>query len=243
VRSVPGGKYVALDAAGWKVSFVYGDEGETDIAYVRPGASIEMVQYPADAYDSYYEDRLHVSDPAPSRLLGKPSATFTYSAEDHTTIRPAESGTFLEVRGSGMDLAGYHVLLDRVVQTDARGLADSLPEDVVTPFNRDRAVAHLLEGVDVPEGFSAEDVRIEGFNDAYQSAVTVAGSVGCAWLDVYADGGAAARRQALAAFDGSRDWPLLKATVRQGDYAEVFWEVADRLRAGDPVDVIRGGIC
>ena len=243
VRSVPGGRYVALDAAGWTVEYVSEGKYETDIAYSKGRQSLEMVQYPADSYDSYYQDRMDVSEPAPTQLLGKRSSTFTYSADDHATIRPAENGTFLEVRGSGMDLAGYRTLLDALVQTDAEGMAASLPEDVVTPFNKDEAVAHLLDGVEVPDGFTAADVEIEGFNDAYQSAARVAGSVGCAWLDVYAGGGPAARQQALRALDGSRSWPLLKATVDQGGYAEVFWGVADQLRAGQPVEAVRPGIC
>lgn len=243
VASVPGGKYVALGAPGWDLTFLYSGGGETDIAYEKGEQSLEMVQYPADAYDSYLEDRRHVSDPVATDLLGKPSSTFTYSANDHATMRPAENGSFLEVRGSGMDLAAYHALLDRIVQTDERGLAASVPADVVTPFNRHEAVTHLLQGVDAPDGFTAADVEITGFNDAYQSAATVAGSVGCAWLDVYADGGPAARQRALAALDDSSDWPLLQGMADRGDYPEVFWGLADQLRAGQPVASIRREIC
>ena len=243
LTSVPGGKYVALDASGWSLTYLYTSENETDIAYSKGEQSLEMVQYPADAYDSYFEDRVHVSDPVATELLGKPSSTFTYAADDHATMRPAQNGSFLEVRGSGMDLAAYHGLLDRIVQTDGAGLASSLPADVVTPFNKDEAVTHLLQGAEVPDGFTAADVDITGFNDAYQSAATVAGSVGCAWLDVYADGEAAARQRALAALDGSKDWPLLTDIARKGGYAEVFWGVADQLRAGQPVAAVRQGIC
>ena len=123
LTSVPGGKYVALDAPGWSLTYLYTSENETDIAYSKGEQSLEMVQYPADAYDSYFEDRVHVSDPVATELLGKPSSTFTYSEDDHATMRPAQNGSFLEVRGSGMDLAAYHGLLDRIVQTDERGLA------------------------------------------------------------------------------------------------------------------------
>lgn len=241
--SVPGGEYVALNAEGWAVTYVYEGSGETDIAYQRGDQSFEMVQYPASSHDSYYEDRMHVSEPAPTRLLGLASSTFTYSADDHATIRPAEGARFLEVRGTGMGLAEYRSLLDQVVQTDQHGLASAMPEGVVTPYDTKAAVARLLTGVDVPEGFTAADVDIEGFNDAYQSAAKVAGSVGCAWLDVYAYGGAAGRQRALAAFEGSTTWPLLRDTVEEGDYAPVFWAVADKLRRGDPVEQLRPGIC
>ena len=241
--SVPGGKYVALDAPGWSLTYLYTSENETDIAYSKGEQSLEMVQYPADTYDSYFEDRVHVSEPVATELLGKPSSTFTYAADDHATMRPAQNGSFLEVRGSGMDLAAYHGLLDRIVQTDEAGLAASVPADVVTPFNKDEAVTHLLQGADVPDGFTAADVEITGFNDAYQSAARVAGSVGCAWLDVYADGGPAARQRALMALDGSRDWPLLKDIAHRGGYAQVFWTVTDQLRSGQPVAAVRQGIC
>ena len=240
VRSVPGGRYVALDAPGWTVSSVYEESGFVEINYEKAdGLQVGLVQYAADQYDSYYRDREGVSDPAPARLIGRASATFTYSANDHATIRPAEAGQFLEVRASGMDLAAYDSLLDRIVQTDAPGFAAALPDDIVTPFNRDEAVNRLLGEASVPDGFAADEVDLKGFNDAYQSAVRVAGAVGCAWLDVYAQGGSAARQQAQAALDGSRDWPLLKGTVAEGDYASEFWGVADDLRAGRPLAELR----
>jgi len=239
-----GDRYVALDAPGWTITHVGESEGLLGVSFENGQQSLELVQRPAEAYPSYYEDRVDVSDPAETVLLGEASSTFTYSADDHATIRPVEGESFLEVRGSGMDLAAYDALLAQLVQTYARGFADAMPDDAVTPFNRDRAVARLLEDVTVPDGFTAADVEIEGFHDAYQAALTVAGSVGCAWLDVYAEGGqAAAKQQVLAALDGSVDWPLLKDSAQEGDYPEVFWGLADELRAGKPVDDVRHGIC
>lgn len=246
MRSVPGGDYVALDAPGWQIGYAYEGHGTIDVSYTSGKSGdrlVELVQYPASQYGSYYADRQDVGDPAPDTVLGKKSSTFTYSAQDHATIRPAEGGHFLEVRGTGMNLAAYRDLLAHLVQTDQQGFADSMPPDVVTPYNQKQAVAHLLEGVTVPDGFTAADVDIKGFNDAYQSTAKVAGSVGCAWLDVYAGGGPAARQRALAAFDGSAEWPLLTAIRDQGGYSSVFWGIAEQLRAGAPPAQLRASIC
>jgi hypothetical protein len=38
---------------------------------------------------------------------------------------------------------------------------------------------------DLPPGFTAADVSLAGFNDLYQSAAQVAGSVGCAWMHAW----------------------------------------------------------
>ncbi|MBB6629235.1 hypothetical protein H5V45_18050 [Nocardioides sp. KIGAM211] len=238
VRSVPGGEYVALDAPGWTVEYV----AEDGVTFAHDGQTLEIVSYPADAHASYYEDREHVSDPVPQELLGLASSTFTYSGDDHATIRPAEGDRFLEVRGSGMGLAAYRRLLGQLVQTDARGFADAVPPAIVTPYDKDEAIADLLRGVDVPDGFSAADVRLDGFHDRYQAAVAVAGAVGCAWLDVYAGGGAAGRQQALAALDGSGGWPLAD-DLASGMYGSVLRDTADQLRSGASTQDLRGGLC
>lgn len=237
------GPYILLDAPGWKVKNVGESDGLIGVTFANGPQSLEIVQRPADLYDGYYRDRTHTSEPADTTLIGWPSSTFTYSAKNHATIRGVEGETFFEVRGQGMFLKEYDTLLAKLVFTDARGFADSVPRGSVTPFNRDESLTRLLKGVTVPDGFTASDVAIEGFNDAYGSAVAVAGSVGCAWLDVYAAGGQAAKQQTLAALDGSVDWPLLKDSAQVGDYPQVFWGMADELRAGKPVGDVRHGIC
>jgi hypothetical protein len=230
--AVPGGLYVALNDLGWQVSYVQQSYGEIDVSYRKSEEQLDITQYPADQYSSYYHDRDDLGDRQAVSLLGQDATMWAYGPDDHTTIRTVQNDHFLEVRGTGMDLPGFETLLDQVVQTDQAGFAQSLPDDVVTPVNREQAVQHLLQGVDTPPGFSQADVQLQGFNDAYQSAAEVAGAVGCAWINVYDGGSAADRNATVAAFEGSRQWPLLLAIEDQGAYAQGFWSVATQLVNG-----------
>ena len=244
-----GGTFVTLPVAGWKIGNVSDSYGVREMSFTHGSQELEVDQYAASQYDSYYADRNELDDRQPVQVLGLPGTMWTYTADDHTVIRTAQGGHFVEIRGTGMSKADFRVLLDRLVLTDEAGFAQALPDQAVTPENRDRAIARLLRGVDVPPGFTAADVRLAGFNDAYQASAQVAGAVGCAWLDVY-DGGSPSQQQAaLAAFDGSRQWPLLVAIAHQGDYSSVFWSVADRLRHPTEKDgdseaaLLKPGLC
>lgn len=239
----PEAAYVVLGAAGWEVTTVGESDGLLSVQFAKGDLALELNEYPADLYQERLDDRLDVSAPRRGILLGMPSTTVAYSARDHATIRPTEDGTFVEVRGAGMGLAAYEQLLDELESTDAEVFARTVPRGAVTPDSRDRDVAHLLEGVSVPAGFDANAIGLDGFHDAYNAATTVAGAVGCAWLETYDAGDATARQEALAALDGSRAWPLLVEQEAVGDYPEVFWAMADELRAGETGAEVRSGVC
>jgi len=233
VHAVPGGAYVALDQSGWEVTSLFEDQQGSDLVYERGDAALDLTTYPATQYESYVADRdVDAVRSGPLTLMGRPANQWEYAPDDHAVIRSVEGERFLEVRGSGMTEDEFRAVLADLVQTDAKGFAASLPAGVVTPYNRDQAIRHLLRGVDTPPGFTPADVRLHGFNDGYQSAAHVAGSVGCAWMHVWDRGSAADRAAVIAAFDGSRSWPLLLAIRDQGGYASGFWTVADQLRAG-----------
>jgi len=239
----PEASYVVLDAAGWEVTTVGESDGLLSVQFAKGDLALELNEYPADLYQERLDDRLDVSAPRRGTLLGMPSTTVAYSARDHATIRPTEDGTFVEVRGAGMDLAAYEELLDELESTDAEVFARTVPPGTVTPETRDGAVLRLLEGVSAPDGFTGADFALTGFQDRYNAMTTVAGAVGCAWLETYDAGDAAIRQRALAALDSSREWPLLVAQEKVGDYPEVFWELADELRAGRSGADLQGGIC
>lgn len=136
VRSVPGGAYFALGASGWSLAHV--DESATGLGltYVRDDDELELDLYAADEYQTYVQDREDLGVGTSLSMLGQDATRWAYSADDHTLIRTPQGDRFLEVRGTGMDEAAYLELVSQIVQTDARGFADSLPTDVVTPYNR-----------------------------------------------------------------------------------------------------------
>lgn len=232
VRSVPGGAYFAFASAGWSLTHVDEAAGGMSVTYAADGQELDFDLYPADSYQTYVADRQAYGDGTPVSVLGQNGTLWASAPDAHDLIRTPEGGRFLEVTGSGMDEAAFRGLVAQIVQTDDRGFADSMPTDVVTPFNRMEAIHHLLRGVETPPGFTADDVTLTGFNDAYHSAAGVAGSVGCAWFDVWARGTDADRQAAIDAFDGSRSWPLLESIAHQGGYSSYFWSLGHRLAVG-----------
>lgn len=239
VPSVEGGRYFALTAPGWTLGDVYEGDGYYEMSWVKGEAELEADSYTADQYDSYFHDRDDSMPGHPGSLLGRPTTTWEYSKDDHATMRTPEAGTFVEFRGSGMSLADFRDLLGSLVQTDADGLAASLGSDAVTPAEAPGKVRELLHGVPVPEGFTADSVRLTGFNSAYQASAQVAGAVGCAWLEAYSQGD---RKAALAAFNDSPRWDLFEPMIGRGDYPQVFWAVADQLRSGESPAALGDGI-
>lgn len=233
IPSVPGGAYVALDRGGWTVTGLFQDAGGSDLFYSEGDAEVDLTTYPASQYESYVADRNADADTVGNlTLLGRHAQEWAYAEDDHTVIRAPEGDFFLEVRASGLTEEEFRSLLADLVQTDQKGFAASLPAGMVTPYNHDRAIRHLLRGVDTPPGFTADDVSLTGFNDAYQSAAQVAGSVGCAWIKIWGRGGPDDRQAAVDAFESSRSWPLLQRIADQGGYSSGFWDVADELRTG-----------
>ena len=243
VPEVSDGRYVGVEVLGWDLQALYEGYGELTIGWENGEQWLEVVRYPADSYQSYFDDRDRDREGTVSALFGREATTWAYSRDDHATMTAPGDGFFFEVRAAGMPLPAYEELIAGLVQTDEAGFYAGLPEGTVTPRNSDQAVRDLLRGVTVPDGFVAADVEIEGFASPYHAASRVAGAVGCAWLEVYVGGSAAQREEALAAFDGSVDWPLLRSIDLQGDYPEVFWQMADDLRAGSSAADLRSTIC
>jgi hypothetical protein len=248
---VPDGRYFALDEGGWTVTNVDESRSGMSVSYARDGQELELDLYPADAYATYLNGRnADYGQGTEVTVLGQSATRWTAATDDYDLIRTSEGDRFLEITGRGMNAGVFSDLVDRIVQTDARGFADALPDGVVTPYNRDEAIRHLLQGVQTPPGFTVEDVTLSGFNDAYHSAAGVAGAVGCAWVDVWAGGSPADRQAAIDAFEGSRSWPLLQRISDEGGYSSVFWGVAHRMSVGhtdkgQPLTAayLKSGIC
>lgn len=118
---VAAGRYLALQLPDWRVTHVYEDADYLELSYRLGGQSFDIVRYPADQYQGYYDDRAHEMDPQRIELLGRDADTFTYSADDHATMLTAANGVFFEVRGGGMSQAVYRDLLPALLQTDEAG--------------------------------------------------------------------------------------------------------------------------
>ena len=235
------GRYLELNAAGWELTWVYADEDSLSLDWSSGEQSLTVLQIPAELYDARLRNRQ--GEVRPTTVLGRDAATWAYTSTDHATVTEPAGGFLYEIRAEGMPRGAYEDLIAGLVQTDEAGFYAALPEGTLTPANRDDVIRELLADVDTPDGFGLEDVGLEGFASTTYAAQGVAGAVGCAWLDVYDGGSSVEQESALAAFDGSRDWPVLRSIDRQGDYPEIFEIMADYLRRGRSAAELKPDIC
>ncbi|GAA1549473.1 hypothetical protein [Nocardioides humi] len=234
------GDRAVLDEPGWTIDNVNDDrEDGGEIAYVRGEESLEIHWRPADQYDGYVEDR---ADIGPSRdvvLLGEPSLLWAYSDLDHTVIRPPSGAFMIEVRGGGMDEAGYLALLDRLRLVDRAGLMAHLPDAFVTDDERPDAIAQMLAQLPLPDGFDPATVASDE-PQRYHLIANVTAAVTCAWIDSYLaareSGDAVGTTAAQEALGTARDWAVLREIADDGGWSEAIWDYADLVVAGSGTD-------
>ena len=228
-----------IDQPGWKPTTVYGfAEKEGTIAFRNGGRDLEMNWYPGGSYDSYHADRLEVSEAEPVTVDGWPGDLFRYSAGDFAVMLRPRDGSFVELRtGGSWTRSEFDRVLADVVRVDVRTWLAALPAEIVTPGRVDERAAEALAGVPLPPGFDAAALDDLGTNDAYQFGARVTSRVGCAWIAEWqrakrADDAAALER-AGDALRSSHGWKVLHEMDDQGDWPEVFWEIADKVASGD----------
>jgi hypothetical protein len=224
-----------LDQPGWTVEHVSETADDGQIEYASGGRRLSIMWRTGALYQTFALDRQAIGPSKAVELLGLPSRQWAYDASDHTTIRPVQNGSTLEVRGSGMDEAAYRTLLGELRLVDDAGFAAALPESVVTPGELRATVARMLADVPVPLGFDQAELGISGFNTRFYVGAGAVRAVVCAWVEVYA--GAPAK--ASAALSGARDWVVLQELAVDGSFAEFVHETADLMRSGEPAAAVK----
>jgi hypothetical protein len=237
-----------VDEPGWKVTTVYGfAAAEGTIQFTNGGRNLEMNWYPADQYDSYYKDRLEVSKPRWTTVAGVKASVVTYGENDFAAMLKPHNDAFVELRAQGkVDRAEFDALLTKVVQVAPEAFLAALPPEVITPGKVREAAAKALADVPIPPGFDVASVDVAGANDPYQFGAAVTGQVTCTWIAewIRADkaGDDDAAEKAGAALRSSRNWKVLKGMVDKGDWAEVLWEIADKVAAGKVPNGYKDGL-
>lgn len=256
--SAPGnGEIAVLDDPGWKLTYASIDpEHGGELSYEASdqridatprnswGVTLDIHWRTADSYDGYVADREDIGPAEDVEVLGKHAFLWSYSADDHTTIRDVVGDFTLEVRGSGMTRHDYLLLLGSLEAIAPGELDARLPEDFVTDSERADVVADMLADIPVPDGF---DTAIESTEvSRYQLGADVTSAVTCAWIGQFADaekaGDDAAMKEAADAMATSREWAILDEMTADGDWSSVIWDYADTLAAGKVPEGYEGGI-
>jgi hypothetical protein len=229
-----------IDEPGWTATTVYGfAEKQGTIAFSNSGRMLQMTWYPADQYDDYRADRLHVSAPESVQVDSWPGDLYRYSDSDFAVMLRPRDGVFVELRTQGnWTRDEFDQILVRVVRVDVRTWLAALPAEIVTPSRADAEAAKVLADLPLPPHFDAGALNDVGTNDPYQFGVQVTGRVGCAWIAEWLRakraGDDAALQRAGDALRSSHEWRVLHEMDAQGDWPEVFWEIADKVAAGHP---------
>ncbi|MET7881145.1 hypothetical protein ABZS52_29950 [Micromonospora profundi] len=237
-----------IDQPGWKATTVYGFlEDSGTIRFSKGDQELEMNWYPANVYGSFHEDRLRVSKPEPVKVDGWPAELFQYNAGDFAVMLTPREGSFVELRtGGAWTRSAFDQIVARVVRVDARTWLAALPAEIITPERAKEQAAKILADVPLPPGFDVTALTDLGPNDPYQFGANVTGRVGCAWISEWLRakkaGDDAALQRASDALRSSHKWPVLHEMNKEGDWPEVFWEVADKVVAGNPPPGYRGSL-
>jgi hypothetical protein len=236
-----------IDQPGWKVKTVYGFASKSGtVNFGNGGKQLAMNWYPADQYAGHHADRRHVSAPQPATVDGWPGDLFRYSDTDYAVMLRPRDGAFVELRGSGWPRAEFEAVLGHVVRADVRTWLAALPPEIVTPDRVAQRAAEVLADIPLPPGFDTATFADGGASDPYQFGALVTGRVGCAWIDEWQRakkaGDEAAVRRAADALRGSHQWKVLNEMVDEGDWSEVFWEIADQTAAGKLPEYYASGL-
>jgi hypothetical protein len=156
-------------------------------------------------------------------------------------LLPPVGDWFLEVDIRLHDGSAIRPMLGRLTRVDHDAwLAHLAAADTVVPAAAAAFLAEAGRGVPLPPGVTvtAEDLGLP--QDAYQARAAYVVPVLCGWArelrDSRASGDAGTEQRAVAALEGSADWPVVRAMGRDGDFPGVFAGTVDALVAGSPTD-------
>jgi hypothetical protein len=266
IRFAEASPLVLLGAPGWRVE--YADEESTDEGEMRfrLGASpppqdntfsgaAPTPPIPADTSSaelhwrgrggigSWLEDRANsatVATTAP--VLGTTAHVYQYEGgtpghRDITALFRYD-GRVLEFRAGAADVDAFKALLATLERVDTNAWLSALPASVVKARDRDAAIKKMLQGVTVPPGFDARDIKdAELTKDRYQLGATVVGTVACQWFKRWSDARAAnddaKERKASAALATAKHWPIIREMAKQGGYPDVLLEYVAAMPSGD----------
>jgi hypothetical protein len=224
-----------VTASGWSVTQVVQATSEYGSMEFSDGDHrLELNWYPADSYQSYYDDRTPVDpDPTTIQVLGEDARTVNYGGTEFATMIPPTGDTFAEVRG---DLGSYHAYVDVVsslVPASVNVWLAALPGSVVAPDDRAQVVDEMLRGIPLPAGFDVDALKRSGddlANSRVDLALRVTGAVTCAWLDIWTGQtgqGEQSRAEARRALDTAPSWPIIKEIQPKSVSAEGILDLAD----------------
>jgi hypothetical protein len=255
VRFAEASPLVLIGAPGWRVEYADEEsqqEGELQFR-LGPGAAPKQLSEAADSHyaalnwrggglRSWTKDRAAgaaVATTAP--VLGTTAHVYQYEGgtpghRDITALFRYD-GRVLEFRAGAADVNAFKELLATLKRVDTDAWLSAMPASVVKTADHDSTVDQMLEGVTVPPGFDATDIKGAGLTkDRYQLGAAVTGTVACRWFKRWFDARQAndrvKEREAVAAMATAEHWPILKEMAKDGAYPDVLLDYARAMPSG-----------
>ena len=197
--------FYALESAGWRIdpSTVTSSKTGVSVSYIS-GQKYFTLDWTVTRLWRGVRDSAAEEQPFTDlEVFGIQGQYVEYESQQQMVYLPPVDGYGLRIDGTFTTPDEFKALLGQLRSVDA----PVLPDEIVAPDEIQTAVDQAVAGVEAPDGFVAP--RMVGWNGTYQVAATVLSDVGCAWTDRFVRGRPGDREAAIAALEGSRQWPLL----------------------------------
>jgi len=246
VRFAERSPLLLLDEPGWRVE--YADEQtaiEGEMRFRHPSGRIADLHWHPLSLRHWKRDRANSAEVITSApVLDATATVYQYEIPNRQpgdnldiTSLWLDRGRVLEFRAQVADMAEFKRLLASLTRVDTTTWLSALPASVVKAADQGTAVREMLKDVPLPPGFDRSTIRSKGLTkDRYQLGATVSGTVACTWFQRWERGRRSGDeqkvREAIAALNTAKDWPVVREMSTAGGYPGVLLDYVEAMPSG-----------
>jgi hypothetical protein len=246
VRFAERSPLLLLDQPGWPVE--YADEQtaiEGEMTFRHTSGRIADLNWRPLSLEHWKRDRANSAElTTRAPVLDATATVYQYEIPNRQPGEPLDitalwmdRGRVLEFRAQVGDMPEFKRLLASLTRVDTTTWLSALPASVVKAADHDKAVREMLRGVRLPPRFDPSSIRSKGLSrDRYQLGATVSGTVACTWFQRWEQGRRSGDeqkvREAIAALNTAKDWPVVREMSTAGGYPDVLLEYVEAMPSG-----------
>lgn len=228
-----------ITAPGWRVTRADGfGSGSEEMTFENGRYWVDIYWYPREDYERYVDSRRHDADvSAELRVAGNGAVLFRQdgNAPIRTTfyVLWKEGPHTVELRTDVVpSTAELREIASSVEAVDVETWLAALPPSVVEPAERHRTVERAAAGLPIPPEVDLDRIAgAEAVGAGHSIEYEVATAVACGWIEHWAEGDEAARREAVEALRSAGEWRAFRDGNMQLEYIE---DVAAGMANGEP---------
>lgn len=246
----PPSPLLLVDQPGWKgIHFENLYQGDGTAYFTKGKLTLEITWFAAGEYAARRAGDGTPVEYQPGSIAGLPGDIFTIAPKNFAIMLKPHGDYFLELQTGGpFTMASFKDLLKHLKQVSLKTWLAAMPGGNVTPEQAQQKLATALAGVPLPpEITTASFANVAVNDDQYEYDAEVMTVVGCGWIAEYERATAthrtAEQQRAVDAMTGSRHWKVFTSLGGAGGaYPQVFWQIADDMAAGKPLQQDKLGI-